>query len=48
MDNKRDERDEKEVNPHEQREPTPKEMRGMLCKPSDRNPPRERFKGMMI
>jgi hypothetical protein len=45
----RDENQEPETrNPHEPKEPTREEQRGMICKPSDRNPPRERFRGIMI
>ena len=46
----RDDQQERETpNPHEQREPTSQEQRGMMMKPSDlTTPKRERFRGMMI
>ena len=33
---------------NEPTEPNSQEQRGMLCKPSDRNPRRERVRGIMI
>lgn len=46
--NERENPDREQASPHEPTEPNADEQRGMLCKPSDRNPPRARVRGIMI